>query len=426
MNRRGNGNAAVSPRLSGVSSLLVLAMLLAAAHSVWRFTFVSDAEWVNYWRAAGVPALTPRFADLRTVAAAAYGKSVGLSILESARFDPWERIMNYPRIWAEVGFAAELWRPRRVEGVAYCFAMLYFASVANVARRTHSWSVACFALMPAALLCVERGNNDLLVFVLTAAAALQTRPSVRGMIVVLAGALKLYPLVLLPTALPPKSAGRLRRATSIVLTIGCAMLSALSAGDLRGIFQGNTASGRASYGLMTATRMIEARGGSQIAAAALVCFIVFISYRVARQSLSQSAVPEAEGRDARELFKFGCTLYASTFVSSANWDYRLIMTLLAVPMLRSSVLSARASCVGLGCIAVSLLSVSPLASGIAVAACCQLAKVAMCGFSIAGVAWVTASAEGASHREPCVGAESRFSGVVNRNVAECAIARRRR
>lgn len=53
----------------------------------------------NTWRLWNIPTLSPHFADSLVITAGAESKAMGYDPLIDNPMDPWQRKLNYPRIW---------------------------------------------------------------------------------------------------------------------------------------------------------------------------------------------------------------------------------------------------------------------------------------------------------------------------------------
>src|SRR5271166_1205484 len=77
---------------------------IAAVATLWLvplLIFISafSASWIPTWRALGVPAMLPRFADLSTIPEGLDTLRHGQDPLVTNPADPLGRPVNYPRIW---------------------------------------------------------------------------------------------------------------------------------------------------------------------------------------------------------------------------------------------------------------------------------------------------------------------------------------
>jgi len=186
--RHGLRRLGVSP----ASALLALALM--AVHGL----VVAGAlmgDWNRIFQRLYVQVVTPPFADLRTIPAAAASAAAGMDPLLQNPFDPWGRPMNYPRLWVAVG---EFIGPGRgVVILGAFFAAVFSAACAWIVatQKTVAGAVAVFlvAVSASTWLAIERGNNDLLVFgCVTLALYLPWRW--RGVFLGLAVVLKIFPL----------------------------------------------------------------------------------------------------------------------------------------------------------------------------------------------------------------------------------------
>ena len=76
-------------------------VVVAAFVLIWVgiFSGVFAFGWLNTWGSLLVPALSPPFADLRTVQSAIESIAMGYDPQIINPADPWNRSMNYPSIW---------------------------------------------------------------------------------------------------------------------------------------------------------------------------------------------------------------------------------------------------------------------------------------------------------------------------------------
>lgn len=122
--------------------------------------------WIETWSTLLVPALDPPFADLRTVQGALLSLERGLDPLVSNPGDPWDRPMNYPRPWLLIA----QWLSLHVE-IYYLISVLfyvvgYLCICVYLLNRFPSIWLLLAVLSGASLLSIERGNNDLVIFIL--------------------------------------------------------------------------------------------------------------------------------------------------------------------------------------------------------------------------------------------------------------------
>lgn len=285
---------------------------------------VAGLGWLEGWRLFGVPAAGVPFLDLRTVQGALASLDLGLDPRLLNPGDVQGRPMNYPLIWLALAELCGL----RGETAFLLFGggmvALFLCCAGDLLRRYRSLFLLAALLSNAPLLLIERGNNDLLVFVLLYGLA-TVRWWAGGLVFLPAAVVfKLYPVFAL-------LAVALRRPPGYFL---CALLLAggalaLLAGELALIGQATPRSVGMSYGwpgTLAMTRSSPFAG--MVFSLLLVLLAAATGYVVTRRGPAPAGDP---GTDA--LFLVGASVYCGSYLVAANWDYRLAMLIFCVPAL---------------------------------------------------------------------------------------------
>ena len=92
-----------------IYSALVILIFLSFA------TFGHENTLRTLWN---TPTMYPFFADIRTITGVNESLSYGLDPLVSNPGDPWNRVMNYPRIWQ---YLAQFLNLNQSHGIYFCF-----------------------------------------------------------------------------------------------------------------------------------------------------------------------------------------------------------------------------------------------------------------------------------------------------------------
>ena len=167
-----------------------------------------------FLRSLGVDAINPIFSDLIAILAAGEADQLGWDVFANNPLDPLNRPHVYGPWWLVVGHLGLVRADAWWLGLMLLGGFLVVAVLVLNPRNARTAVMAVFLLAsPPVLLAMERGNNDLIIFLLFVSAVwLLTRQARAGMVagaglLVLAAALKLYPLVALP-ALAVRSVSR--------------------------------------------------------------------------------------------------------------------------------------------------------------------------------------------------------------------------
>lgn len=300
-----------------LGSLCILSLFL------WR------AGWARTWSALQVPAMMPIFADMRVIQAATELSRHGIDP-QTHSLEPISAFpMNYPSIWIGIGEVLNL--PAESHFLVVCvLVLLSFVGVGCfLLYRFPSYGLLACLLSTATLLGMERGNCDLVVFCLVFAFVIALPRNWSLVPLLLAIALKLYPVF----AIAGYLIGRRYRillfavaAASVVFILYRHELAGIRAVTLQG------SSFVISYGFPSlADYFVERRlslwyfGLLVAIIGATTIFLTLILFR--RPAL---ALPEGQTFD---LFVAGASIYVGTFILSSNWDYRLIFLVLCVPFL---------------------------------------------------------------------------------------------
>ena len=290
----------------------------------------------------GMKPSVPDYADARVITAAFESLADGHDpLLENPR-DPFGRALNYPRIWLLP--AAWGLNQSHTAMLAHLLMASYFLGwlifpPANCGMRTAAFMPA-IGLSPAAILCIERGNIDLLIFFMLAVVIRCSISPVRWLwhsgwvILFSAFILKLYPLA----GLPVFASSRPRRLIipGLIFGLMAALYLGATWGDIA-LISHNTprptglSSGRNvlwmelldhSLPLAAIGRFCSWAGVA--AAAGLV---------VAGWIRGGNGHVETMPSVTRSSFLMGAGIYGGTFLLGNNWDYRLVFLLFTIPLL---------------------------------------------------------------------------------------------
>ena len=289
------------------------------------------------FRFFAVPVMEPCFADLRTITGGAESKKQGFDPMVKNPGDPWNRVMNYPRIWQLLYvFGID---ERDTVPVGILFVSLFLFGVCLVlpnAPNVTILAVILTLLSPAVLLGIERGNTDLLMFFLVAFAVFlvdKNRCYLSSFVVLFAAFLKLFPIFAVVSLL--RAEKKLFFRLFCVVCAVFAVYLAVTFPDLILIGNGTPKIIYSSFGKdilwMKAFEINETLG------VFVKCFSYFVLAIVAVLAaflFFREFVPvKFEKSITLDSFRAGAMIYIGTFLLGSSFIYRLMFLILVIPQL---------------------------------------------------------------------------------------------
>jgi hypothetical protein len=345
------------------------------------------AGWWLTWSSVGVPPEEPVFSDMRTVQAGITALQRGIDPQVRNPTDPWNRRMNYPRIWLDAAVWAHLEIESRYLAVCLLIVACFVCATLAWVWRFPSWPMALIAVSTSTFFAMERANNDGLIFALLIIGL--ALPVLAAPLVVGAIALKVYPAVLLAQY----SLVRRTWAMGAAAICGCALLL-LYYPQIRTIADGTPLSCTTAYGLKSAAQCLPLKVRGQphwelaLMAAELLAALTFAALFF--RSFDRQGSPLPEQRLAEIAMTTAALLYCGTYVVVSNYDYRLIFLMLAIPYIgtREGIVHRVAlGSIAVACFSTSFMPVMPwkLAVGLS-----QLSKFMVFCYLSAFLLWITA------------------------------------
>ena len=290
------------------------------------------------WRLWNVPVMSPSFADIRSILAGVEAQRLGYDPLYQNPLDPFGRVMAYPRLWLILGIfnvdQSDTILLAVIELILFFIGLFIFLDRFD---STTAFLMAAFLISPAAVLCYERANNDLVAFfILACALAAASFSRVFSFLLIeLAALLKIYPIVALGYLIRES-----KRALVIWLSGGVAIFSAyvlLTWRDLQQILAMAPKGIDFNYGVtVIGLWILDITRSRQLANVIFVLsylifyiLLMFLLYRVDRRKYEFPV----ENPRALDAFRVGALIYIGTFLQGNTWDYRLIFLIFALPQL---------------------------------------------------------------------------------------------
>jgi hypothetical protein len=299
--------------------------------------FASD--WIPAWRAIGVPAMLPRFLDVRSIPEGLETLRHGQDPLVKNPADPLGRPLNYPRVWL-YSFSALGINTRNVWMIAIAFCACYLTCMSVLIAQAKYAGDALVLLLAglstAPLFAIERGNNDMFVFSLIFLGCFTTNKYLKSIAFAAASLLKIYPIAgMMMDAVRRPARRRIVPLVSAVLVLA---LLAWQWRDIDLIRHATPISRTGSYGVLSLQEeIVHFFPGSLFYFIQLgwiisgMFWLLVLSTMDLAWKRSMDLDPELLNSRHGEMFSiFGAT-YVFTYAIGSNFDYRLILLLPTIP-----------------------------------------------------------------------------------------------
>jgi len=167
--------------------------------SIGAYLFILSSY--TLWSSVGIPHLKAVFADTQAILAASDAYRDGYNPYIEHPYDPLGRLHVYPRPWLWLGYVGLTLQHSRYAAILLIVCFLLLSIV--ILRPANIYEVlisAMLLLSPAVMLGVERGKNDLIIFVSPAFALFLLNHNIRALkrisfnFLFLAAILKIYPI----------------------------------------------------------------------------------------------------------------------------------------------------------------------------------------------------------------------------------------
>jgi hypothetical protein len=288
------------------------------------------------WDQLGVPALDPSFFDLRSVTSGWDCARQHLGAWPVNPCDPGGRPENYPRVWMTASIFGLGEDDTNVIGV-FMAVVFFLAAILVLSRRAPLGDTIIYGLAlcsPAVMFGVERGNVDIALFSVVAAAGLVMRrprygPPAASALILCAAVLKLFPIAAVGML------ARLPRRTAVICfgaVVGLfAAYAAATFRDIQTIERVLPQGDEYAYGLHIFGGWLgRIVASGRMWDAALIVLTVAAAIALHRGlSMHLNTGPSRE----LDLFWAGAGIYVTTFALGRSSDYRLVFLLLTIPQL---------------------------------------------------------------------------------------------
>lgn len=287
------------------------------------------------WRLWNIPTMMPHFADIRVITAGGESYENGYDPSINNPYDPWQRKLNYPKIWKIIYSIGINQSHTTCLGMFLIF--LFFFGVFLISPHTKFVTVfflLAAVLSPATLLGIERGNIDLLIFFLLALSVVAVKKwhNISTMIVFLGFLLKLFPLVGLLVLLRKNQAIFIK--SVLFAFFVCFFYLYCNYDDIILVIEATPRRTGFSYGLNVLwMKVMDISPLIALFVRFLSYFSVLLALFFAFTSLFHSNCFIENKSIYLDSFRVGSAIYLATFLLGNNYDYRLMFLIFTIPQL---------------------------------------------------------------------------------------------
>jgi hypothetical protein len=319
-------------RLVGSSSAWFVLVGMLGGYFALLLSLGGHAEWDQL----GVPAVSPGFFDLRSVTSGWDCARHDWGAWPVNPCDPGGRPENYPRVWMAASILGLGEDDTYLIGALIAI-VFFVAAILVLPRRAPFADALVYGLAlcsPAVMFGVERGNVDIALFSLVAAAGLVMRrmrygPPAASALILVAAVLKLFPIAAVGML------ARLPRRAAVICVASVVGLFAVYAAatfrDIQTIERVLPQGDEYAYGLHIFGGWLgRLVGPGRMWDAALIVLAIAAAMALRRRLHSRLGTGPARELD---LFWAGAGIYVATYVLGRSSDYRLVFLLLTIPQL---------------------------------------------------------------------------------------------
>jgi hypothetical protein len=306
---------------------------------VYIFTGITLLPWV----------MDPPFGDLISITAGTDCIRAGYDPYTYSGFDPWQRFFNYPKIWLTIFNFINLNR-EATNYMGIILAGLYAIATIflfNLKKLVHFLFVGLIILSPPVFLLLERGNSDIIIYLLVVGSIYYLRRSafinetarlhLIYLVILFAAILKLYPVFLLPIILFERASVRNQLVIGIYYSVILITYFLINYNDFLMISKNTPRPEDAlSFGKNVGLNHFLSSGNLALVSNSVFALLFAGAFYYCSRFKDQlnKIIPVSENDKSRiYLFLAGAFLYAGTFFIGNNYDYRLVFVVFMIPFL---------------------------------------------------------------------------------------------
>ena len=307
-------------------------LLSMAAPLIYLIFLINNIGWYEAFSNFYIVPMEPIFADSRSISGAINSINSGFDPYVENPFDPWKRSITYPPIWIEIYKFLNLNTELNFLVFIVLQIVIFLFILAKLLLKTNEFKFVLIIMSWSTFLIIERGNNDLTIFILVYLFLTFKKPFLKTITLFISVVLKFYTIPLIIFLKGKKYLFSCLFFIFLYLVISYEQII-----KIRNSLEGIT---NIQYGLDVSLYYLKYIGLNYLNSEYLfIIFILtsipFIYYLIRHEN------NYAISKNSYEMqpFLVGSSIYIFTFIFQNNFDYRLVFLFFCLPLV--SKLSSR-------------------------------------------------------------------------------------
>lgn len=284
--------------------------------------------WKEVWKYLGIPSLSPTLLDLNIIATSTQSYLSGFNPYLENPFDAKDRLFSYPKIWLSIGEFLQLSEDINFYLFGFLMIIFFLAIVYFLIHKYKSFYILVFFLSFPSFGAIERGQTDLLIFILIFF-ALYSKPIFQYLILSITVVLKFYPILVFSKFI--------KKDITSIFKIGSIFLYMLfKYSEIELITKNLKTQYLNSFGLNSTYMVFSNLIVDDYLIFLSTTFIaMFFCYSYLKKSNDNFASLVSINLEKKidSLFFAGISLYVGLFLVTSSYDYRLIFLFFCIPYL---------------------------------------------------------------------------------------------
>lgn len=294
-----------------------------------------------------IPAGVEPFNDVLMMTVASESFALGHDPLYNNPQHPWNKKLNYPKIW-HILFLLDI--DRNHTNLIGCISVFLFFIGLGIFLLSDYYShltiflIAIIVISPSIMLGIERGNIELIIFlILSLALLIGNHSSIAALLILIfASFLKLYPVFSFTYTLK-ENKDKFRVFFLSALSI-FSIYMLFNWEDFKQIFSSTPKIAKSSYGLnviwmgLTHPRILDMElSDTTILAVRILTYIILAIIFIAALlfAIKAGGSDRFKNDDYIDAFRIGAAIYIGCFILGNNFDYRFTFLIFTIPQLVS-------------------------------------------------------------------------------------------